>query len=353
MKQFQPDVLLEVFSMHRKLILFIFSSVVSVALPLPAEASCVSASCPADMTSGRDRKAGDVELGYQFEYVEQDQHQIGRRSAAFREISGHHDEEFTVNRLHRLSVSAELTNRFGVDLKLPFVNRSHAHVVEGHQGGDRLASWDFSGLGDLALTVRYDFWKPENRRQPTLTAILGGEFPTGSYNEKNASGDVAELGIQPGSHSTDFIAGLASRQMFQAKQLTGGSGPLPFFISAIGQLNSAGTDDYRLGDTLQITAGTSYPVVPGLGFLAQLNFLLKDRDGKGSTDEEIQKTGGEFLYLSPGLEYYPAENWRVYALLQVPVYQRVNLIQTVSDYNLLFGATYRFHGLLGSRRSKG
>ncbi len=37
-----------------------------------------------------------------------------------------------------------------------------------------------------------------------------------------------------------------------------------------------------------------------------------------------------------------AEDGRFHGLVQVPVYQRVNLIQTVSDYNLLFGATYRF-----------
>ncbi len=338
--------------MHRKWIVFIILAAAGLTeLPSPAQASCGSASCPADTSSWGDRKAGDVELGYQFEYVEQDQHQIGRHSAAFREIRGHHDEEFTVSRVHRLSASAELTDRLGVDFKLPFVNRSHAHIHR-HGGADILESWDLSGLGDLAMTVRYDFWKPENRRLPTLTAIAGGEFPTGSYNEKNSDGDVAELGIQPGSHSTDFIVGLASRQMFQAKRLTGGTGPLPIFFSVIGQLNGKGTDDYRLGDTLQVTMGTSYPVFPKVGLLGQINFLLRGRDDKGSTREEIQKTGGEFLYLSPGLEFRPNENWRIYGLAQIPVYQRVNLIQTVSDYNLLFGATYRFHNLLGSRRSK-
>ncbi len=339
--------------MHPKGIVFIILAAVTLAgLPLPAQASCGCASCPADTSSWGDRKAGDVELGYQFEYIDQDQHWIGRHSAAFREIRGHHDEEFTVSRAHRFSASAELTDRLGVDFKLPFVNRSHSHIHR-HQGADILESWDLSGLGDLAMTVRYDFWKPGNRRLPTLTAIAGGEFPTGAYNEKNADGDIAELGIQPGSHSTDLILGLASRQMFQAKRLTDGYGPLPFFLSAIGQINGDGTDDYRLGHTLQITLGTSYPVIPKVGLLGQINLLLRDRDGKGSTGEEIQKTGGEFLYFSHGLEFRPNENWRIYGLAQIPVYQRVNLIQTVSDYNLLFGATYRFHNLLGSKRSKG
>lgn len=112
--------------------------------------------------------------------------------------------------------------------------------------------------------------------------------------------------------------------------------------SVLGQLNGPGTDDYRLGDMLQINAGTSYPLLKQVGLLAQLNFLLKDRDGKGRTGEEIQKTGGEFLYFSPGLEIRPSENWRAFVLVQIPVYQRVNLIQTTSDYNVLFGMSYRF-----------
>jgi hypothetical protein len=66
------------------------------------------------------------------------------------------------------------------------------------------------------------------------------------------------------------------------------------------------------------------------------------------TGEEIQKTGGEMLYLSPGLEWRPTTDWRLYAIVQVPVYERVSLIQTVSDYNLLVGVSSRFS--LGKKR---
>jgi hypothetical protein len=75
--------------------------------------------------------------------------------------------------------------------------------------------------------------------------------------------------------------------------------------------------------------------------MTQLNLLVKDRDGIGQTREEVEKTGGEFLYLSPGLEWRPTEGWRAYALVQVPVYQRVNSLQTTSDCNVLVGIEYR------------
>ncbi len=307
----------------------------------PVRASCGAAGCAVDTGSWDERRAGEVTLGYEFEYADQDQHRIGTRDAAFREIRGHHDEEFTVNRTHRGSVSAAFTDRISADLSVPFISRSHAHIHR-HQGADILESWDLDGIGDLRLLTHWMFWKPENRRNPALSALLGGEFPTGKHKEENEAGEIAELGIQPGSNSYDLILGLSSSQRFEVPMLRGGRAEMPFFAGVTGQFNGPGTDDYRLGDRLQVNAGVSYPLTRHWGLLGQLNFLLRDRDDKGKTGEEIQKTGGEFLYFSPGLEFRPSERWRFYGLVQVPVYQRVNLIQIVSDYNLLFGASFKF-----------
>ncbi len=120
----------------------------------------------------------------------------------------------------------------------------------------------------------------------------------------------------------------------------------------LGQFNGAGTDDYRLGDTLNVNLGTSYPLSPKLGLLTQLNFLVRDRDGIGRTTQEVQKTGGELLYFSPGIEFRPSDSWRAFALVQIPVYQRVNSIQVVSDYNVLVGASYRFQAWRKNERRK-
>ncbi len=319
-----------------------FLSVVSAAaLPGPLWASCGASSCPVDCSIWERTQAGTVRVDYGFEYSEQDQHRIGTREAAFGEVQGHHDEEFTVNRLHRLGVAVGVTDRLSVEIRLPVVSRSHSHVHH-HHGEDILESWDIGGAGDLSLLTRYAFYRPENLRLPTLSAVLGGEFPTGRHHKKNPDGDEAEAGVQQGSNSFDFIAGLSSIQTFEAPMLNKQTGTLPFFMNAAVQLNGAGTDDYRIGDTFQFSAGTSYPVVPWLGLITQFNLLVRDKDDKGHTGEEIQKTGGETLYFSPGLEFKLRDDWRAYGIIQISVYERVNSIQTVSDYNLLFGVSYRF-----------
>lgn len=292
-----------------------------------------------------------MRVGYEFEYADQDSHRVGRRQGSFREICGHHDEEYTVTRLHRVTGAVDLTDRVSVEVRLPYVSRSHAHIHR-HGGRDLAEAWSVAGLGDLSVLARYAFWRPQEARRPMLSAIVGVEFPTGWYRAENGAGDDAELGIQPGSHSRDLIAGLSSLQRFDAPMLGGQFGTLPVSASVVAQFNGRGTDEYRLGDTLQMNLGTAYPVWPTVSALAQLNFLWRDRDAKGRTGEEIQKTGGEFLYLSPGVEWRPAADWRAYAMIQVPVYQRVNLIQVTSDYNVLAGLSYRFDAWGRTRRRR-
>jgi hypothetical protein len=70
--------------------------------------------------------------------------------------------------------------------------------------------------------------------------------------------------------------------------------------------------------------------------------VVRERDDRGDTSEEIGKTGGEFLYFSPGIQIHLLENWNWHTTLQIPVYQRVNQIQLTSDYNLQTGLSYRF-----------
>ncbi len=313
-----------------------------VTLPSSSQAGCGAASCPVQTDWGSTQE-GWIELGYQFEYIDQQGYYIGTHDAAFRELRGHENEKFTLNEIHRLNASIGLNDRFNVDLRLPYISRAHEHIAHHEEEErDELQAWDLDGLGDLSVITRYAFWKPKSSQWPTLSTILGAEFPTGNHREKNAEGLEAELPIQPGSGSYDLILGLSSRQDFSVPMFEGGYGTLPLFSSVVGQLNGRGNNGYRLGDTLQINLGTSYPLTQRLGLITQFNCLLRDHDAQGNTDAEIQKTGGEFIYFSPGVEVRLWEDWRLFGLAQIPIYQRVNVIQTTSDYNVLCGVSYRF-----------
>lgn len=303
------------------------------------QASCGSASCPIETLNSESRNKGWFRLGYEFEYIDQDQPRIKTREARVGEIHGHHDEVYTVNRIHRVTASHGFTDRLSADVVLPFISRSHQHVHH-HHGTDITDTWSFDGLGDLAVTGRYSLLKPAS--WPELSLIAGVEFPTGKDEVTNGNGDHAEPSITPGSKSYDVSSGLGLHKAFHAKTLSGLTATLPVFLTSTYRWNGKGEEDYRIGDVWTTNAGLSYPVFSRLSALAQVNCLVKARDGKGKTYEEVQKTGGEFVYATPGLQYRIAGGLYALALVQIPVHQRVNQIQLTSDYNYMFNLFYQF-----------
>ena len=53
-------------------------------------------------------------------------------------------------------------------------------------------------------------------------------------------------------------------------------------------------------------------------------------------------TGGDFVFLSPGLRLALHEPWAAYAFVQQPLYQNVNGLQLVAERNWLFGVQGRW-----------
>lgn len=316
-------------------------SFVTVLTAADARASCGSMSCPADVSSSERREKGWVRLGYQFEWLDQSRPRIGTRKASAGEIRGHHDELYTVNRLHRVTAAGGITERLSAELQLPFVSRSHAHMHH-HEDGDSHEAWGFTGLGDLLVLLQYDAVKSAEPASSVWSVTGGVKFPTGRRHVVNPDGDEAEAGILPGTGSYDFLVGGAWRRSLTAPRTWGGRGDLPVFASAVWRTNGRGPEQYRIGDAYQASAGLVYPLTAALGAAGQVNVLWRDKDAKGNTREEVENTGGDFVFVSPGLECRFAPGWLAAVLVQVPAHQRVNGIQVTSDYNVLTSLSYRF-----------
>lgn len=306
----------------------------------PAAASCGSASCPVDTLSGEARGRRWARIAYEFEFIDQDRPLAGGRRASAGEIPGHHDELYTVNRVHRLALSSGLTDRLSADLQFPLVARSHQHL-DHDEGGDRLETWGFSGLGDLWLQARYAIALPEPDSSGTASLIGGVKFPTGRARALNADGAAAETGILPGSGSYDGLVGASYQRELPAPSWAARSA-VPAFCSVSYRINGRGERRYRLGNALAANAGAALPVSGRLSLLAQANLQARESDDRGDTEEETDKTGGEAFYLSPGLEWDLGGGWQAMGLVQLPVYRRVSRIQLVADYNLLAGLSHRF-----------
>ncbi len=307
-------------------------------------ASCGSASCPIDVYTQEKTEKGMIRLDYSYEYINQDQPRIGRDKAEVGEIRGHHDEISTLSQTQRIAIDAGLTSRWSLQAVLPFVHREHQHVHH-HQGADVLESWNFDGMSDLTLVNRVAVLRPERSSLPLVSAIVGGVLPTGRRHVANAEGDEAEVGILPGKGAVSLILGLSTLQSFSVKTLSGPYAAMPLFFSSTYQWNGKSQDDYKVGDIWIANVGLTYPLLPKVGFMNQFNLRVQKQDDRGHTFEEVQKTGGTFVYYSPGVQLTMAENLWSYLYVQIPVYQRVNVIQLTSDYNLMTGLSYKFSAL--------
>lgn len=146
-----------------------------------------------------------------------------------------------------------------------------------------------------------------------------------------------------GTGSWDALAG-AGAEWQLGGSADGASGKIiPLCLSLTGRYNGTGVEDYRIGSQIQAHLGSEYPLGRSLALLGQANFRIRAKDDPGSSGEDDEDTGGSWLYLSPGLRVTAGPLASVYGLVQIPVYQRVNGVQLVSEVNLFVGVTGGFH----------
>lgn len=309
---------------------FVLSAVITPA----ARASCGSAECGYDRSSTDKREGRWVRLDYEFEYIDQNTLKNGTNQVPLGTQDGDHHEIRTVNRIQRVRLAGSITDRLSAELALPYFNRYHQHFDEADA---EVQTWHLDGLGDLAAELRYDFIKPEAREGSRWSAIAGAEFPTGKHEivEEDLR---AEPPINPGSASYDFFAGAGWSKFAKLDR-----GELPLFLTAVYRINGRGTEDYKIGESLSLNAGLVYPIFDRLGAVAQLNFLSKQQDDRGHTEEQTERTGGDVLYASVGPEIRLYDGLYLQAIVQAPLYQRVNQVGLTSDWNGLLRLTWRLN----------
>ncbi|HYD93860.1 MAG TPA: transporter [Noviherbaspirillum sp.] len=306
-----------------------------IVLPSSALASCGTAFCTVNSNWTSESAAtetGSV-LDLRYEYVSQNQPRSGTDDVAVGQIRKHHDEVKTVNRNLILSYSHTFSSGWGLSVTAPVVDRNHFHI-HNHHGAQLPERWDFTELGDMRVIGRYQSPDMGDPRSPRATGIsFGLKLPTGRTSVGNASGDVAERTLQPGTGTTDAILGAYYHQKLPQSNAS-------WFAQAQYQQALNSRDNFKPGAQLSADVGYRHGVTDQLGALIQLNLLLKRRDS-GSAAEPAD-SGARYLSLSPGLSYAVSDNVQVYGFFQKPLYQHVNGVQLTADKALVIGVSGRF-----------
>ncbi len=302
-----------------------------LALPPTAMASCGSAFCTinTDWDTQAPWQDEATRLDLRMEYIHQDQLRSGTDKTVAAGEPGEHDEIGTRNRNVVASLSHAFSPSLNLALQVPGVSRDHAHVFNG-AGGPEPESWNFTRLGDVRVLAHLRLDDAQSMHDHSHGLIGGIKLPTGSINVRNAAGELAERSLQPGTGSTDLIAG---------GFVSGHFAQTSWHAQMSWQHAVSERAEYRPGDSVVVDAGVAYPL-GAVQALAQINLLWRGHDS--GLNAEPADSGGKYVYFSPGVAVPLGGDTQIYGLVQLPLVQNVNGVQLTADWAATLGMTMRF-----------
>lgn len=198
-------------------------------------------------------------------------------------------------------------------------------------------------LGDIVLTVQSDLLRDESGN--TLSVAGGIKFPTGDSQVRTAQGNLVHAMMQPGTGSLDFVVGLFGRAY-----LGGGPDGQTWWLEPglSYQINGTNSLGYRFGNRLGYDIALGCRLGESFTVSTALNGIVTGRDFQNGTldpqtgktayqnpatslVDNVENTGGRFLYLAPGFQWKLGEDVTLRAHHRFPLSRSVNGTQIVTD----------------------
>ena len=196
----------------------------------------------------------------------------------------------------------------------------------------------------MSLLARYTFLATERPASTTrIAAQLGVKLPTGRTNAKTDEGaEYLDSHLQPGTGSTDYMLGLSLSHALKR---------LSFAANLLGTLpgkGEFGDTSHQFGSALNYDANVKYRVYPGIAaprapqFFAVLGVNGEAR-GKEKVDGATEdNSGGNTLYLAPGIQLTLAPHWVFDLTYQAAVSHDLRGTQLGETSKTVGGVTYLF-----------
>jgi hypothetical protein len=269
-------------------------------------------------------------VGVSYDLIDQNQMRAGKTdidqagAQAILNPPGHTGNEVELQTLSRTTTFGVDYNTadWGVSVQVPFVNRYHTTLQDGTPAGYNFNQ--FNALGDAKLIVKIGLSAIGLTDESSSGVTVGIKVPTGSTDEpfNGAAGGIVDPTLQPGTGSTDLLLG---------GFYSGGLDKLGWFAQGLWQHAVASQAGFRPGDAITVNGGLRYAdmgqrVVP----LFQVNYVHRNIDRGNLVNVEFDGsplTGGDLLYLAPGVSATLGAGFSAYGYVQFPVYQDVNGVQ--------------------------
>jgi len=238
-----------------------------------------------------------------------------------------------ITRFLILSVGHAITDRFSIEALLPYV-RQERNIRQ--LGGFN----DFEstqGFGDLLVLFKYRVTSVENRKH-VLSVGAGPKLPTGSAREVNGRGLILSADLQPGSGALDAIFWGNYLYQFDSRPTMAAYSVLTYRMTGVNSDYLFDNSTYEIGNNIRILVGVSDQfrvntsmVNPSLGF--RYRHALEDK----FNGNPITSTGGDWVFMIPGVGVSIAKNFILESNVEIPVYANPRGIQLTPTYRFNIG----------------
>jgi len=205
-------------------------------------------------------------------------------------------------------------------------------AVKGNPGSANCISStaESPGIGDMLVTGRYRFF---NDGDSQWASVFGVILPTGKITNRTdvnkGTGESEIIGThnQPGSGAITFQGGVAFSGHLTEK--------VAIDADVIYRFGTQGAKQFRSGNSWQFDAAASFAHHSSIVPVIELNAIFADQDIEN--DEIKKNSGGDVIYLSPGINFNINDRQGVYANVSFPVYQELTGISNDEKYRWSLG----------------
>ncbi len=308
--------------------------------PMPAYA-CASCGCTFTsdwLSQGLVTQPGQA-ITIRYDYIPQSRLQSGTDPIDIKTVELPPEREIerrTDNHYLTFAYDRQFASDWGINVALPIIWRPHRTIAEDTSTETRSNG---KGIGDVRLQVR---WQGLSRPGSVTGLQAGLVLPTEPFHRTFSSGPGAgeeiDRGLQPGTGTVQALFGAYHYRRLGSKValIVQGQVTVPldkregFRPGTVGEASlSLQYLDLKLGST----RGRLIPEI-------QLNTRISGHESGLASDQE--NSGGEQVYIAPGLNAKLTPTLSFYAQVQVPLYQRVSGYQLVPRVIGSTGVQVRF-----------
>ena len=242
---------------------------------------------------------------------------------------------------------------YGVTKNLTMSVETGYFINKTQIGLNRVDTFASSGIADLILFPRYDILnRTTETRRTEITLGLGLKIPLGKYDDSTHIYTSPTTGkkyyttspptVQPTNGSNDFIFYGFFYRGFPLKNFR-------LFSNLIYIRKGWNPLGQKFGDYASVGLFASQTFFKKLGVTLQvkgewIDSMQYDKnvDMLALYNVNVTSTGGRKIFFVPQLSF-THENFTIYALSEIPLYQYVNGTQVGSQYQFTAGISYRFN----------